>query len=273
MAFKAARTATRGRDIESVLRGYILSPACLATALLLTLFITVFTPGGLFADMSLWVRAAIHLFDCVVFLAYSYFVLPPVFRLAFDRGWPVLWVHIAVYVPMALILAVVFALADAGTLSAMEFLWHAALVVAWVILSAVIGLFLFWVYFLPHAGVDVRPEQIWTFHRRTGCRLQEHLSDGVRGRVLRMTAENQYVRVFTERGEDLIRLPLSEAERLVPEDAGLRVHRSHWVARDLVADFGFEGGNPRLMTSDGTQLPVSRNRVGDVRAALSLRES
>ncbi|MAM63831.1 LytTR family DNA-binding domain-containing protein [Maritimibacter sp. UBA3975] len=272
MAFKAGQSATRGRDIESVLRGFVLSPVCIGAALCLTLFITVFAPGGLFAQMPVWQRGLIHVFDCAAFLAHSYFVVPPMFRLAFDRGWPVLWVHIAVYVPIALILAVVFAMVEAGTLTASEFFWHAAIVVTWVVLSAVIGLFLFWVFFLPHAGLDVRPEQIWTYHPPTSCGLQEHLSNDARGRVLRMMAENQYVRVFTERGEDLIRLTLSEAERLVPDDAGLRVHRSHWVARDLVSDFRFEGGNPRLTISDGAQLPVSRNRVGDVRALLSLRE-
>ena len=272
MTSKAGNTATRGRDIETILQGYILSPYCFGTALVLALFLTIFAPGGLFAHQPLWLRAGIHLFDTVVFLAHSYFVLPRVFREAFDRGWPILPVHIAIYIPLALVLAVVFALVEGHGLTGAEIVWHVAIVVAWVVLSAVIGLFIFWVYFLPHAGIDVKPEQIWSYRPPTSCRLQDHLSPAVRGRVLRMLAENQYVRVFTERGEELIRLPLSEAVGLVPDEAGIRVHRSHWIATDRMAGVKFESGNPKLLTVDGSQLPVSRSRVGDVRSALSHRE-
>lgn len=272
MTTKSGKPATRGRDIETILKGYILSPYCFGTALVLALFITIFPPGGLFTTLPLWERGAIHLLDTVIFLTHSYFVLPRVFREAFDRGWPILPVHVAIYIPLAIVLAVVFALVEGGTLQGAEVIWHGAIVIAWVVLSAVIGLFVFWVYFLPQAGIDVQPEQIWSYRKTTSCRLQSHLSPEVRGRVLQMLAENQYVRVFTERGEELIRLSLSEAVELVPEDAGLRVHRSHWIATDRMASVKFESGNPKLITTDGAQLPVSRARVDDVRSALSLRE-
>lgn len=272
MTTRAGHRATRGRDIETVLKGYILSPYCVGTALALALFITVFAPGGLFANQPIWLRGAIHLFDTAIFLAHTYLVLPRVFREAFDRGWPILPVHVAIYIPLALILAVVFTFVEGKGFHGPEVVWHIAIVVTWVVLSAVIGLFLFWVFFLPYAGIEVKPEQIWSYRPRTVCRLQDHLSPAIRGRVLHMLAENQYVRVVTEKGEELIRLPLSEAVSLVPEDAGIRVHRSHWIAHDRMAGVRFEGGNPKLITVDGSQLPVSRARVGDVRSALSLRE-
>ncbi|MEC7763327.1 MAG: LytTR family DNA-binding domain-containing protein [Pseudomonadota bacterium] len=273
MASKTGKPAARGRDIETILKGYILSPYCLGTALVLALFITIFTPGGLFEHQPIWLRGAIHLFDTVVFLAHTYFVLPLVFRVAFDRGWPILPAHVAIYIPLAFVLAVVFALVENTALSGTEVVWHVAIVVAWVVLSAVIGLFVFWVFFLPYAGIDVKPEQIWAYRKPTACRLQDHLSPAVRGRVHQMLAENQYVRVFTERGEELIRMPLSDAVDLVPDEVGIRVHRSHWIATDRMAGVRFESGNPKLITIDGTQLPVSRARVDDVRSALSLRET
>ena len=273
MPGKAAHRATRGQEIETVLRRYIRSPYCIGTALALALFDTFFVPGGLLMDVPLWQRAAIHLFDTVIFLGHSYVVLPRAFRLALDRGWPVLGVHVAVYLPLALILAAAFALVETQALSGIEFLWDTCIIVSWVVLSAVIGLFLFWVVFLPYTGIDVTPDQIWSFRRDQGCRLQEHLSPEVRGRVLHILAENQYVRVITEAGEELIRMTLSEAAALVPEDAGLRVHRSHWVARDRVAGFQFERGNPKLTTIDGARIPVSRKRVDAVRRLLSLRET
>ena len=42
--------------------------------------------------------------------------------------------------------------------------------------------------------------------------------------------EDHYVRVFTDAGESLILLRLSDAMAEVRDVPGLQIHRSHWVA-------------------------------------------
>jgi DNA-binding LytR/AlgR family response regulator len=139
-------------------------------------------------------------------------------------------------------------------------------------MSVIVGLLMFWVVALPKAGIDVKPSQLWYFRPVADCKLQPHLSYDTRGAVMRLTAENQYVRVETENGEELLRMTLAEATELVPPDSGLRVHRSHWVAKSEMLALRFEGGNPKLRLRNGSQVSVSRNMVDTLRAELSQRK-
>lgn len=88
------------------------------------------------------------------------------------------------------------------------------------------------------------------------------------GRLVMLKAEQHYLRVVGELGEDLIHYRISDAvgelEGLVP---GLRVHRSFWVARHAVShsERGARGLVLRLRT--GELVPVSRNCREMVHAA------
>lgn len=88
------------------------------------------------------------------------------------------------------------------------------------------------------------------------------------GRLVMLKAEQHYLRVVGELGEDLIHYRISDAvgelEGLAP---GLRVHRSFWVARHAVShsERGARGLALRLRT--GELVPVSRNCREMVHAA------
>jgi hypothetical protein len=88
------------------------------------------------------------------------------------------------------------------------------------------------------------------------------------GRLVMLKAEQHYLRVVGELGEDLIHYRISDAvgelEGMVP---GLRVHRSFWVARHAVShsERGARGLALRLRT--GELVPVSRNCREMVQAA------
>lgn len=88
------------------------------------------------------------------------------------------------------------------------------------------------------------------------------------GRLVMLKAEQHYLRVVGELGEDLIHYRISDAvgelEGMVP---GLRVHRSFWVARHAVShsERGARGLALRLRT--GELVPVSRNCREMVHAA------
>lgn len=99
--------------------------------------------------------------------------------------------------------------------------------------------------------------------------LQAKLPAQIRGQVLQLKAEGKYVHVITEKGKQLLPMSLSRAiENLQPEQ-GLRIHRSHWVSWSQMERIVYENGNPRLVTVSTEVLPVSRNRLKQVKSHLN----
>lgn len=90
--------------------------------------------------------------------------------------------------------------------------------------------------------------------------LLERLPEAVRGAVLRIAADNHYIDVRTERGTSLILMRLSDAIRELEGQAGLQVHRSHWVADCAVAELQREGARLSVVLTSGTRVPVSRSQ-------------
>ncbi len=80
-----------------------------------------------------------------------------------------------------------------------------------------------------------------------------------RASILALTAEDHYLRVHTDRGQALILMSLSQAVEALGEDAGLRIHRSHWVARDAVVDSQRKDGGLEVRLANGLALPASRS--------------
>lgn len=82
-----------------------------------------------------------------------------------------------------------------------------------------------------------------------------------------VSSEDHYLRVHTDRGEELILMRLSDAMRELESAEGLQVHRSWWVARDGVAEVARENGRQTLILKSGAAAPVSRSYAGAVRNA------
>lgn len=83
----------------------------------------------------------------------------------------------------------------------------------------------------------------------------EKLPFALRGAAIEaFSAEDHYLRVRTARGEALILMGIGEAEALMGEGAGVRVHRSHWVSADAVAEVSREA----VRLKSGGSVPVSR---------------
>ena len=77
--------------------------------------------------------------------------------------------------------------------------------------------------------------------------------------LLRMSVQDHYVEATTRHGSQLVLMRFSDALDEVASLPGWRIHRSHWVAEDAIADFRREGGGKlTLITTDGAELPVSR---------------
>ena len=84
--------------------------------------------------------------------------------------------------------------------------------------------------------------------------------------VLCLQMEDHYVRVHTAQGSHLVLATFSQAQAALAGGAGLRVHRSWWVADRAVAGAERDGRNLRLILKNGVTAPVARTSVAEVRA-------
>jgi len=85
--------------------------------------------------------------------------------------------------------------------------------------------------------------------------------------LLCIGAEDHYLRVYTDKGDDLILFRLSDAETELAALDGLRVHRSWWVSRDAVVAVNRDGRRVDLSLKNGLSVPVSRGQVRVLRDA------
>ena len=86
-----------------------------------------------------------------------------------------------------------------------------------------------------------------------------------RGPLVSISVEDHYVRVRTTKGEDMLLLRLSDALREVGDTDGLRVHRSHWVARGQITAAKRKGDGAVLRMTHGPDIPVSRANVATLK--------
>ncbi|MEE9381651.1 MAG: LytTR family DNA-binding domain-containing protein, partial [Hyphomonadaceae bacterium] len=94
----------------------------------------------------------------------------------------------------------------------------------------------------------------------------ERLPIKYRGAALyAVSSEDHYLRVHTERGEELILMRLADALRELAGADGLQTHRSWWVAVDGVADTAKTNGRTVLILKSGAEAPVSRSYAKAVR--------
>ncbi|WP_312858626.1 LytTR family DNA-binding domain-containing protein [Rhizobium sp. G21] len=95
--------------------------------------------------------------------------------------------------------------------------------------------------------------------------LLARLKPETRGKLLRLSVQDHYTDVVTSRGRELILLRFSDAIREAGATPGLQVHRSHWVADDVVRRLSRGPNRLTLELADGSEIPVSRTYAAEVR--------
>ena len=85
------------------------------------------------------------------------------------------------------------------------------------------------------------------------------LDPPLRGELLWAEAQEHYVRLTTAEETRMVLNRFADVLRDLPEDAGIQVHRSHWVAIDAIAEAFREGANLRLRLRTEDIVPVSRS--------------
>jgi len=76
-----------------------------------------------------------------------------------------------------------------------------------------------------------------------------------------VSSEGHYLRVHTNRGEELILMRLSDAIRELASADGLQIHRSWWVANNGVAESLRKNGKRTIVLKSGSKAPVSRSFI------------
>lgn len=79
--------------------------------------------------------------------------------------------------------------------------------------------------------------------------------------IVRLEADDDYVRVFTRERSYLVYLTLNDFERRLDAERFLRVHRTHLVNLDFVSQLvPLDGGRMQVELRDGTKIAASRAR-------------
>jgi len=89
-------------------------------------------------------------------------------------------------------------------------------------------------------------------------RLLERIETDLQGNILRISARDHYLDVFTDKGRAELLLRFSDALTEVDGLEGAQVHRSHWVAWEAVIGSERDGARLFLRLADGDRVPVSR---------------
>ncbi|MEN8895589.1 MAG: LytTR family DNA-binding domain-containing protein [Yoonia sp.] len=99
------------------------------------------------------------------------------------------------------------------------------------------------------------------------ARVLDRLPFDKRGALLALSVEDHYVRIISSKGADVVLLRLRDAMQETGDIAGLQVHRSHWIALDAVTHAKRNGDGAVLTISDGTEIPVSRRYMPNIKEA------
>ncbi|WP_306144199.1 LytTR family DNA-binding domain-containing protein [Roseibium sp. MMSF_3412] len=94
---------------------------------------------------------------------------------------------------------------------------------------------------------------------------QRHLEPPLTAPVLRAEAQEHYVRLTTASENRMVLYRFNDIVAELPAEAGMQVHRSHWVAFEAMIRLLKEDGRLWLELTDGERVPVSRKYADVVR--------
>lgn len=106
---------------------------------------------------------------------------------------------------------------------------------------------------------DVQDSEMVEFWSRLPGRLGR--------RLVALSAELHYLRVYTTKGEALILFPFGRAVDLLQDQHGMQVHRSHWIALDQIDEVVRQDGRVSCHMIGGLTFPVSRSYRSALKAA------
>ena len=104
------------------------------------------------------------------------------------------------------------------------------------------------------------PDTAAAFRQRLSARRREAV-------LLAVEAEDHYLRVHTDAGEELITLRFADALADLAATPGFRTHRSWWVAAPALEAVRWRRGRGEVRLSSGLIVPVSRGHAAALKQA------
>jgi hypothetical protein len=115
---------------------------------------------------------------------------------------------------------------------------------------------------------QVNPQDIPSSKTERSSRFLRELRSRVSGDLISISSELHYLRVTTSDGEVMFLYNLKDAIEELPSNAGIQVHRSHWVSREHIKKLSNKKGGSECLLSNVKSLPVSRRKYSEVRELL-----
>ena len=107
---------------------------------------------------------------------------------------------------------------------------------------------------------DDAPDSASAFRQRLSARRRQ-------AALLAVEAEDHYLRVHTDAGEELITLRFADALDELAATPGFRTHRSWWVAASALEAVRWRRGRGEARLRSGLMVPVSRGQAATLKAA------
>jgi hypothetical protein len=111
---------------------------------------------------------------------------------------------------------------------------------------------------IPSPATDVDP--LNAFRQRLSARRRQ-------ARLIAVEAEDHYLRVHTDNGDELITARFGDALNELANAAGFRTHRSWWVAADAIDSVRWLRGRGEARLKGGLVAPISRSQARQIKAA------
>jgi hypothetical protein len=112
----------------------------------------------------------------------------------------------------------------------------------------------------PPPNSAVEPADDAAFRQRLSARRRE-------ARLIAVEAEDHYLRIHTDAGDELITLRFADALAELARAPGFQTHRSWWAAADAIEAVRWRRGRGELRLAGGLTAPVSRTYAAKLKAA------
>ena len=117
-----------------------------------------------------------------------------------------------------------------------------------------------WRHTPPAPPLEIDADPTLAFRQRLSARRRE-------ARLLAVEAEDHYLRVHTDAGEELISLRFADALEELAAAPGFRTHRSWWVAAGGLETVRWRRGRGEARLTSGLVIPVSRGQSAALKRA------
>jgi hypothetical protein len=90
--------------------------------------------------------------------------------------------------------------------------------------------------------------------------------------LVSISAQLHYLEIVSETKKFLILYSLATAIGELPDDLGIQIHRSHWIAKSKLVRMRKTGRTGIAIMSNGRELPISRSRLKEVAELFKTRD-